>query len=707
MLMCGLLLAEPVAAATHPLGWGLNADKQASPVPTNVMTDASVISAGYLHSIAVKDGRAWAWGNNSYLQTNVPVVAQSGVTNVAGGGTFSLALKTDGSVIAWGAGIVATNVPASTTSGVTQVAAGEWHALALKDGGVLAWGSNSYGQCNVPDTLTNGVTAVSAGGYYSMALKDGGVQVFGIDATNGYAYGIRDVPAEASTGVQAISAGRWHALALKNGGVIAWGAPHYDATNVPASATSGVTAIAAGDCFSIARKTNGTLVIWGDDTKGQLPIPNYASNGVSQIAAGMGHCLVVCTAMPPRFVDARILPDAYRGHEYTNGFVQAAGDPAVRYYTTGSWPAWMSLNATNGAITGTPTALGMNYFTVIASNAFGRATNSYQVNVLELTGPPILVTTNLPDGVLGAPYNQQIVASNLPVVFSLTGNGNLPPGLNMDTNGWISGIPTTVNPYGFEIRATNNFGTSNRYYYITIQAPAGAPVLATTNPLPSAVVGQPYFFQIEADNYPTNFSLLSGALPDGLGLTTAGAVTGTPTQIQSANFTVVATNMAGSDSETYDLNVLGPPIFVTESPLPDGVLGSAYSFQIVATGDALFSRVAGILPNGLGLTSAGMVTGTPTVAGPFNFTVRATNDYGWTDRDFALTIGSVPVFVTTSPLPGGTSGVPYSVQIVATGATAFSLESGSLPGGLNLSGAGLLSGTPSGGGAFNFTVRAT
>ncbi len=694
------------------MGWGLNADRQASPVPTNVMNGASSIAAGYLHSLAIDAGRVWAWGNNTYSQTNVPVSAQSGVTQVVGGASFSLARKTDGTVVIWGAGYVTTNMPTSATSGVSQVAAGEWHALALKDGGIIAWGSNSYGQCNVPASLTSGVSAISGGGYYSLALKDGGVQVFGIDATNELAYGIRSVPPAATSGVSAISAGRWHALALKDGGVVAWGASYdgtnsfYDATVVPAAATSGVSAIAAGDLFSIALKNDGTLVVWGDDTKGQFPVPAYASNGVTQIAAGAGHCMAVCPVMPARFTGAS-LPDAYRNYSYS-GAVIAAGDPAVRYYPFGTWPAWVTLNSTNGAIGGTPPALGMTYFSVVASNIYGQVTNSYQINVLEFTGPPVLLTTNpLPSGVVGAYYSLQIVASNTPVAFSLVeGEGNLPDGLTMTTNGLVSGTPTTVQDLFFMVRVTNSFGASNRTYNISILPPAGPPVFVTTNPLPSGVVGQSYSMQIVASNYPS-FSLLSGSLPDGLILTAGGLVTGTPTQVGSASFTVLATNLAGASNATYDIEILGPPSFTTTSPLPYGVAGVAYSQQIEATGDALFSQVGGTLPTGLSLATNGLLSGTPTVAGPYSFTVRATNAYGWTNRNFDLQIGEIPVFSTTNPLPSGMMGVAYSQQIVASGSPTFSLFDGSLPGGLNLSGAGLLSGTPSAAGSFNFTVRAT
>lgn len=712
-MLGGLLFAGPALAATHPLGWGLNGDKQASPVPTNVMTEASSIAAGYYHSLAVKDGRAWAWGKNTAGQTNVPAAAQSGVSQVAGGGTFSLALKTDGSVVAWGSGAVATNSPASLADSVTQIAAGENHALALKNGGVIAWGSNTYGQTDVPVELTSGVLAVSAGGFYSLALKDGGAQVFGIPASNEYSYGIHDVPAEALSGVSAIAAGRWHALALKDGGVIAWGASFYDATDVPVEATSDISAIAAGDCFSIALKTDGTLVIWGDDTKGQIPIPNFASNDVSQIAAGVGHCLVICASMPPRFVAADT-PDAYLDIAYSNGYVRAEGDPAVRYsfsgMPSGTLSDWLTLNPTTGTLGGNPTALGVDLrFEVIASNAFGWVTNSYSMTVLERPlGPSIFLTTSpLSNGVVGAFYSQQIVVTNGGTFSLVSGEGNLPAGLSLDSTGWITGMPTAVESPQFTVRATNVVGGSNKIYSITIEAPAGAPTFTTTNPLPFGVVGQPYSVQVVVSNYPTAIALSSGAFPAGLGMTTAGLVTGTPVQVEAASFTLHATNWVGETNATYDLQILGPPEILTTSPLPDGSPGVAYSQQISATGDPFFSLTGGSLPGGLTLTTNGWVTGTPTSAGSYYFAVLATNAYGSDNRAFDLLIGALPVFSTTNPLPNGQVGTSYSLQIVAAGSPIFSLFGGSLPDGLNLSGTGLVSGTPTVDGLFNFTVHAT
>ena len=713
MALAGCLFLPGAASAqgVHVLGWGLNANIQASPVPTNVMNGVASIAAGYFHSLAVLNGRAWAWGFNGYGQTNVPAAALSDVIQVAGGGTFSLALKTGGEVIPWGSGVVSSNMPVAAQSGVSQIAGGEWHALALKDGGIIAWGSNSHGQCNVPADLSNGVSAISAGGFYSLALKNGGVQVFGIPATNEFSYGIRDVPSAATSGVSAISAGRWHALALKDGGVIAWGATNFfDATNyLPDAVTSGVSAISAGDLFSMALKTDGTIVVWGDSTKGQTPVPNFAATGVTHIAAGVGHCLVVSPVMPPRFMGA-VLPVPYVDHPYA-GSVTAAGDPAVRYYKFGTWPSWITLSETSGAIGGTPLTqhTNKNFFAVLASNSVGQVTNFYEVSVLVMpSGPPIFLTTSpLPDGVLGEPYSVQIVASNSTTFSLILSGGNpLPEGLALSTNGLLSGTPTEVYDKFIIIRATNEVGWSNRTFNLKINPPPSPPEFITESPLPSGVVGAPYSVQIVASNSPV-FSLFAGDLPDGLSLGTNGLISGTPTHIENPTFTVRATNMVGASNRVYALEIFGPPEFVTESPLPNGVRDVSYSLQIEALGDPSFSVAEGALPGGMTLSTNGLLGGAPDATGFFNFTVHATNGYGWSNRVYDLEIGQVPAFVTTNPLPAGQVGVAYSQQIAADGDPAFSVVAGSLPGGLELSGSGLLSGTPEATGAFNFTVRAT
>jgi PASTA domain/Regulator of chromosome condensation (RCC1) repeat len=223
----------------------------------------------------------------------------SGVSAVAAGSQFSLALKNDGTVVAWGCAFNygQCNVP-SGLSGVTAIAAGHFHALAAKgDGTVVAWGcggSFDYGQCTVPGGLS-GVTAVSAGVYHSLALKDDGT-VVAWGCGSGHDHGECSIPG-GLTGVTAIAAGTVHSLALKSDGtVVAWGCGNgtdLGQCTVPLG-LSGVVAIAAAHTQSLALKSDGTVVAWGcgDFDYGQCNVP-AGLTGVTAIAAGYGHSLAL------------------------------------------------------------------------------------------------------------------------------------------------------------------------------------------------------------------------------------------------------------------------------------------------------------------------------------------------------------------------------------------------------------------------------
>ncbi len=217
----------------------------------------------------------------------------SGVTAIAAGSSHTVALKDDGTVVAWGDNAYGqTTIPAGL-SGVTAIAAGFYHTVALKDDGtVVAWGLNDWGQTTIPAGLS-GVTSIAAGWIHTVALKNNGMVV----AWGNNAYGQTTIPAGLS-GVTAIAAGFGHTVALKNDDtVVAWGNNTWGQMTIPAG-LSGVTAIAAGWIHTVALKNNGTVVAWGDNAYGQTTIPAGLS-GVTAIAAGFGHTVALIGATAP------------------------------------------------------------------------------------------------------------------------------------------------------------------------------------------------------------------------------------------------------------------------------------------------------------------------------------------------------------------------------------------------------------------------
>ena len=278
------------------IAWGDGSFGQTNLPPG--LTNLAAIAAGVDHSVALKtDGTVVAWGENQIAntvtgQTNVPP-GLSNVVAVAAGSRHNLALKADGTVFGWGQNDSGQlTIPPGLTN-VVAVAAGGGHSLALRrNGTVAAWGYNDFGQARVPFGLSN-VVAIAAGGSYSVALRgDGTVRIWGDNS-----WGSIQPPAGLSN-VAAIAAGWQHCAALKaDGTVVSWGANYAGLTNLPAR-LSNVVAIAAGGQHTLALKTDGSLVTGGSASGSLLAVPPAASNIVA-IAAGGAHNLVVVDSVSP------------------------------------------------------------------------------------------------------------------------------------------------------------------------------------------------------------------------------------------------------------------------------------------------------------------------------------------------------------------------------------------------------------------------
>ena len=281
----GVLTPQAQCAGTV-VAWG---NPSQAPAPAG-LNEVAAIAAGRDHNLALKnDGTVVAWGDNAYGRATVPAAAQSTVVAVAASIYHSVALKNNGRVVAWGYNDYGqTSVPGAALSGATAISAGYGHTVALKsDGSVVAWGLNSVGQTSVPVEAQSGVIAISAGQLQTVALKNDGTVVAWGKIYDGSNYVPTFVP-PGLNGVIAIAAGDSHIAALKNDGtVVAWGHNLRGQTNVPAG-LSGVTAIAVGFYHTVALKNDGTVVAWGDTQFGQTPVP-AGLTGVTAIAAGDFH----------------------------------------------------------------------------------------------------------------------------------------------------------------------------------------------------------------------------------------------------------------------------------------------------------------------------------------------------------------------------------------------------------------------------------
>ncbi|MFT4254491.1 MAG: putative Ig domain-containing protein, partial [Caulobacter sp.] len=314
-----------------------------------------------------------------------------------------------------------------------------------------------------------------------------------------------------------------------------------------------------------------------------------------------------------------------------------------------------------------------------------------------------------------APYNN----------FSATG---LPAGLTMDSSGVITGTPTTATTATVVVTVTDSSGgngsyTSTASANLTIAAPT-ITLSPAAGALPGAQAGVSYSQTITSTGgyTPISYTVTAGALPPGMSLDSGGVASGTPTATGTYNFTVTATDSSGNSytgSASYSITVVAPTIVVSPGSLPSGTVAAAYSQTLSASGGTtpyVFTVDSGTLPAGLTLTTGGVLSGTPTEGGSFPITIKATDGttggtYGGTES-YTLVIAapSITLSPVSGALAGGTIATSYSDTITAGGGTSgysFVVTAGSLPPGLVLSTGGGISGTPTGGGTYNFTITAT
>jgi hypothetical protein len=434
------------------------------------------------------------------------------------------------------------------------------------------------------------------------------------------------------------------------------------------------------------------------------------------------------TINPPVTVLAAVLPGSNAhvpnyGSQGGGGSatIQASGGTAPYMFTVtgGTLPPGLLLDPPSGMITGIPTTVGTFNFTVTATDSTG-ATGSQAFSIAITPGIAVNPST-LPNWTVNQGlYTQQLTATGATgtVTFAVM-SGTLPTGLSLDPNtGLLGGTPIATGTFNFTVQATDStngaFGVQP--YTVVINPPVS---LSLAGPA-AGTVGELNYrstIGVSGGTGPFTFARVGGTLPTNVSLDSTTGTLSAPSLLSAGvfTFTVKVTDSAGSsDTATYNF-LVNKALIILTTTLPGGTIGQAYSRAIATqfgTGLDTFQVTAGSLPDGLNLNpSTGVVSGTPTKLGTFNFTVTATDSVG-TPAAQAYTVAINPaVGIGTTSLPGATTHLPYSQVITAGGGTAplqFSVTAGSLPAGLTLDPAtGVLSGTPTAAGSFPFTVTVT
>ena len=397
--------------------------------------------------------------------------------------------------------------------------------------------------------------------------------------------------------------------------------------------------------------------------------------------------------------------------------VPGATAPTTFVVTSGALPDGLALSPA-GELTGKPEEVGNFTFAVLATDANGcTGTHGYTIRIV--CGNLRVVPTTLPGGTVGTPYT--------PVRLTVSGGSGrgtwsatgLPPGLNLSTAGQLSGTPTTAGSFSVSVRyedsTTGCVGTATYTVTVCNTLVVGPPSLAAAT---ATLAYGPVPFTVTGATGATTWAVTSGALPAGLTLdASSGALSGTPTVVGTFPFTVTATDSLGCNgSVAVSLVVNCPTITVNPAGLANATAGVAYGPVSLSTaggfGTATWAVTAGALPAGTSLAANGTLSGTPTVVGPFSFTVTSTDANGCTGtRAYTLTVDCPVITMSPASLANGTAGVAYGpvslTQAGGIGVVSYAVTVGALPAGLTLSPSGVLSGVPTVVGSFGFTVTAT
>jgi hypothetical protein len=201
-------------------------------------------------------------------------------------------------------------------------------------------------------------------------------------------------------------------------------------------------------------------------------VANFVVRATNAFGAGSKKLSLTVNAAPS-IVTASPLTAALVGTAYSATLAANGSTPITWAVTGGALPVGLNLQASSGAISGTPTASGVVTFTVSASNAFG--VSSRQMSLTVNAVPAITTTSPLPAALTGTAYSQTLSAGgSTPITWAVT-SGVLPAGLTLNTaTGVVSGTPTAAGVATFTVSATNMAGASSVPFSLAVStAPTG------------------------------------------------------------------------------------------------------------------------------------------------------------------------------------------------------------------------------------------
>ena len=495
-----------------------------------------------------------------------------------------------------------------------------------------------------------------------------------------------------------------------------------DAQTCSFSGMTGVTVPSGSqNCSHGTAKVTARIAPSDSPTQTHLQVVISANGGGTVVTAD---AYLVQNPFPPLKITNGSLLGGGVGKRYKQHVHAQGGRAPYKWQlASGTLPIGMKFWP-SGALSGIPTVAGSYPLTIqVTDSSKPTALTVSATFTLEVAPAPLKITTkSLPGGATLSAYDTTLAAvGGTPPYTWKWISGELPPGVTLATTGDLSGTPTGGGTYPFTVEVTDSAPspqTAIAHFHVTITT---TPLKITTMALPGATLNSAYTANLGASGGvpPYTWSLDSGQLPSGITLASSGALAGTATVPGIYRFKVKVNDSSPTPQQTtasFKLFVAAIPLAITTNSLPGGTVGSSYSESFAASGGTspyYWTVASGALPNGITLSTAGALSGTPTAPGTSKFTVKVTDSSPKpvsTTAAFKLAIAPVSLLVANTALPAATSGSPYTASLLTSGGTApFTWQkiSGTLPAGINLSSAGNLAGITKEQGTYTFTVRVT
>ena len=462
-----------------------------------------------------------------------------------------------------------------------------------------------------------------------------------------------------------------------------------------------VTGLPAGLAFNAASNTiTGTPTVVG--TFPLTIIAQDASNFTSTTATTQ-----INIADAP-IVFNLSLPQGMVGTPYNQALSVTGGYGTIAFTSFGALPGGLSL--VGNTISGTPTVAGSTLVQLTATDSLGYSQNASQTLTIAAAGAG--------GGVACSGTNKVISFANK---YWMDIAGGLPNGgqsvYYAPQAGTTFVAPLTVaNGIKTGYLVSYNGTTDNIGFCIAKTMTIAAGLSLTPVTLPNAQVGSPITSTaITPAGGIAPYTVSVSGLPSGLAFDGKN-ITGTPA-LGTNGVKTISVSINDSIGETVNttlsITIAAAPAVVPTANLPVGMVGTAYSGTVSATGGVgkLTLSVTG-LPKGLSY-AAGNVTGKPTVAGASTVTITAMDSIGQSvTTTSVLTINPIPL----PPIVLGSSTIPTTAKVATayTGTTnatggvgTLTWKATGLPTGLKISTAGAISGKPTKAGTYNAVLTVT